>query len=43
MSMQFFGKIRLLADRLRDGADPRDIRGLCYIAGEHESEQKRLA
>lgn len=31
-----------LADRLRDGADPRDIRGLCYIAGEHKSEQKRL-
>jgi uncharacterized radical SAM protein YgiQ len=31
-----------LADRLRDGADPRDIRGLCYIAGEHESTQKRL-
>ncbi len=31
-----------LADTLRDGADPRDIRGLCYIAGEHESDQKRL-
>jgi uncharacterized radical SAM protein YgiQ len=31
-----------LADALRDGADPRDIRGLCYIAGEHESDRKRL-
>jgi len=31
-----------LADALRDGADPRDIRGLCYIAGEQESEKRRL-
>jgi len=31
-----------LADKLRDGADPRDIRGLCYIASEHESDRKRL-
>ena len=31
-----------LADALRDGADPRDIRGLCYIAGESESAPKRL-
>ena len=30
-----------LADALRDGADPRGIRGLCYIAGENESEPKR--
>src|ERR1035437_5874012 len=30
-----------LADALRDGADPRDIRGLCYVAGESESAQKR--
>ena len=30
-----------LADRLRDGADPLDIRGLCYIASEHDSEWKR--
>jgi len=31
-----------LADMLRDSADPRDIRGLCYIASAHDSEQKRL-
>jgi len=31
-----------LADALRDGTDPRDIRGLCCIAGEQESEKKRL-
>ena len=30
-----------LADTLRDGADPRGIRGLCYIANGQESEQKR--
>ena len=30
-----------LADSLRDGTDPQDIRGLCYIAGGEESEPKR--
>jgi uncharacterized radical SAM protein YgiQ len=30
-----------LADSLRDGISPKDIRGLCYIAGEAESVQKR--
>ena len=31
-----------LADRLRNSTDPRDIRGLCYIAGENENKQQRL-
>jgi uncharacterized radical SAM protein YgiQ len=32
-----------LADTLRDRADPRGIRGLCYIAGGHENDQKILS
>ena len=31
-----------LAEVLKDGTDPQDIRGLCYIADEHECEKKRL-
>jgi uncharacterized radical SAM protein YgiQ len=31
-----------LADRLRNSSDPRDIRGLCYITGEHENKRQRL-
>jgi len=31
-----------LAEALKDGTDPQDIRGLCYIAGEQECEKKRL-
>jgi uncharacterized radical SAM protein YgiQ len=31
-----------LAHALRDGDDPREIRGLCYIAGENEIERQRL-
>lgn len=32
-----------LASALKDGTDVRDIRGLCYIAGERDSIQKRGA
>jgi uncharacterized radical SAM protein YgiQ len=31
-----------LAEALKDDTDPRDIRGLCYIAGEQESEHRIL-
>ena len=31
-----------LANALSDSADPRSIRGLCYIAGPHENDQKIL-